>query len=237
MRKILLSTLILASFAGHAFAADLPSTKSAPVLLEAPFSWNGWFVGAQVGGLWGQGKYSFPATGATASANSSAVFGGGFAGYNFHVQSVVLGLQGEINAVGGGNGAAGSIYSEQQTPLGSVDARLGYAFGRTLFYAIGGVAFTNSKHGMIVGGTDYSFNFNRSGFDIGGGLEYAFANNWTARIEYRHYDFGSSSGYAGGCTGVCNVPANHFALTQDSVRVGLAYRFGPAPVAPVVAKY
>ena len=165
------------------------------------------------------------------------MFGGGFAGYNFQVQSFVLGLQGEINAVGGGNGNGGSVYTMKQTMLASADARLGYAFGRTLVYAIGGVAFADSKHDMIVGGADNSFNGNRSGFDIGGGLEYAFINNWTARVEYRHYDFGSSNSYARSCVGVCQVPENNFAQTGDSVRIGLAYKFGAPAVAPVVAKY
>ena len=34
------------------------------------------------------------------------------------------------------------------------------------------------------------FAANRYGFDVGGGLEYNFWGNWTARAEYRYYDFG-----------------------------------------------
>jgi outer membrane immunogenic protein len=243
VRKFLLFSLVLASFAGQAVAADLPSAKSAPVLLEAPFSWNGFYIGADVGGLWGQGTATFPTTGVSAKPKSNGVFGGGYIGYNFQVKSVVFSLQAEANGAGSGSGdvigSDGNAYKLKQSIFGSGDARIGYAMDRTLLYVIGGVAFADTRHDMVVGANDYNFNFNHFGYDLGAGLEYAFTNNWTARIEYRYYDFGKSSNYPFTCSGVtrCNIPEHDFTTTDHTVRLGLTYKFGPAPVAPVVAKY
>jgi outer membrane immunogenic protein len=91
---------------------------------------------------------------------------------------------------------------------------------------------------------------------VGGGVEKAFARNWIFRIEYLHADYGDVSHAttlavpAGGAANVnCTLgativaPAGGFSttagcsvsnrLTTDTVRVGLAYKFG----GPVVARY
>jgi hypothetical protein len=76
----------------------------------------------------------------------------------------------------------------------------------------------------------------RVGWVVGVGWEYAFNNNWSAKAEYLHMDFGSQSVLA-----FQNVPAPVFAINhtfnfrEDVVRVGLNYRFGGA--GPVVARY
>ena len=51
MRALLLSTVALATLAGSAFAADLPSRKEAPVYIApAPaFSWTGFYIGGDIG--------------------------------------------------------------------------------------------------------------------------------------------------------------------------------------------
>ena len=54
MRALLLSTVALATLAGSAFAADLPSRKEAPVYVApAPaFSWTGFYIGGDIGAAW-----------------------------------------------------------------------------------------------------------------------------------------------------------------------------------------
>ena len=79
--------------------------------------------------------------------------------------------------------------------FGSADARLGLAFDRLLIYAIGGFAYADIRSqiqlaGLAPGVIDF-FAVNRYGFDVGGGLEYNFYGNWTARAEYRYYDWGT----------------------------------------------
>jgi len=75
----------------------------------------------------------------------------------------------------------------------------------------------------------------RAGWTIGGGLEYAFGQNWSAKLEYLYYDLGRESYLT--VTQANVVPtavmqadakfAGHIA------RVGINYRFG----GPVVARY
>lgn len=241
MRKIFLSAVALTGLAGTAFAADLPDRKEPPVyapVYAAPmFTWTGFYVGAQLGGLWGQGGFADPIDAVWNKTNSSAVFGGLHAGYNYQINSFVLGLQAEANlmdASGSSTDAAGDVFTLRQTWLGSIDGRLGYAIDRTLIYAIGGVAFTNTSHDVIpFGSPSYGFTGgNSTGYDIGAGIEYAITNHWSARIEYRYYDFGTSSF---GPTPDFNISAHNFTKTDNTVRVGLSYLFG-GPEA-VVARY
>ena len=230
MRR-LLSTIAVAAFAGSALAADLPATKSAPAFAApAPvYNWTGFYLGADVGGAWAQGYYR--SSSPEQKFNPGSVIGGGYAGYNYQINQFVLGLQGEFDGTGI-NGKNSSGFGLKEDYIGSVDGRLGYAADRVLFYVLGGVAFTNTKFTL---GTA-SYNGNTTGYDVGGGIEYAFLPNWTVRGEYHVYEFGSI-GFTPAAA-VLAVPTNNRMIKSDSVvRVGLDYKFGaPEPIA-VVAKY
>ena len=94
------------------------------------------------------------------------------------------------------------------TGFGTVRARLGYAWDRTLIYATGGWAYGRARNsisdirlcGVVGGGTgcvwgdgaSRSLNYS-SGWTLGAGLEYAFTNNLSAKIEYLYVDLGSKS--------------------------------------------
>src|SRR5262245_10333817 len=75
----------------------------------------------------------------------------------------------------------------------------------------------------------------RAGWTIGGGLEYAFGQNWSAKLEYLYYDLGRESYLTVTQAALAPTPvmqadakfAGHIA------RVGINYRFG----GPVVARY
>ena len=48
---------------------------------------------------------------------------------------------------------------------------------------------------LTFGGVPVAFAFNgdhRDGYTVGAGLEYMFAPNWSAKVEYQYYDFGNS---------------------------------------------
>ncbi len=261
MRHLLLSTVALAALAGQAFAADLPARKEAPVYIAPPpvFSWTGFYGGLDIGGSWGNANLWVPGIGGATTqfshnATNNGVIGGGFIGYNYQVNNFVIGLQGEFDGTGNGNsrytsplGQFGDVFqsSFQQNWIASLDGRLGYAgFGwdRTLFYVIGGVAWDQQSASVTdltaqnlgFAPNSVSISNTRTGYDIGGGIEYAFTNNWTGRIEYRYYNFGNSNNAFNDVF----LPVGTFArttLTDNVVRVGLAYKFG-APE-PVVAKY
>jgi outer membrane immunogenic protein len=246
MRNLLLSTVALAALAGQAFAADLPSRKEAPVYVApAPvYSWTGFYVGADIGGSWGNNNLWIPTSVGNFShnANNSGVIGGGFVGYNYQINNFVLGVQGEFDGTSSSNNrwldSSGRFQaSYSQDWIASIDGRLGYAMDRTLIYAIGGAAWSQNTASLtdnFWNGTVASRSATRSGYDIGGGVEYAFTNNWTGRVEYRYYNFGNSNNAY--LDPFLYLPYYRTTLTNNVIRVGLAYKFG-APEAPVVAKY
>jgi outer membrane immunogenic protein len=80
----------------------------------------------------------------------------------------------------------------------------------------------------------------RVGWTVGAGGEWMFTSNWSAKLEYLHYDLGSAN-YGTPVSNVAQTLGPIFTLGQSSstnfrgdiVRVGLNYKFG----GPVVAKY
>ena len=247
MRNLFLAGIAAVAFAGQAFAADLPSMKSAPVY-EAPMaiSWTGFYTGDQVGLMAGQAKWQFPAVGYT--VDTFGAFGGEHIGYRRQFDAWVLGLQGEANLVGASgvtNISATQSLSVRQDWLYSVDAQLGYAFAdRWMGYVIGGAAFTSIVSDFVAtqgqNTADVRFKTNKSGFDVGAGLEYAISEHWSAFAEYRFYDFGKSN-YAAARVGnldLLPLATHSLSLTDNTGRIGASYRFNFNSVAPaVVAKY
>jgi opacity protein-like surface antigen len=71
--------------------------------------------------------------------------------------------------------------------FGTVRARAGYAVDRMLIYVTGGLAYGGMSSNWW--GGDNS----ATGWTIGGGVEYAFTNNWTAKIEGLYIDLDQGS--------------------------------------------
>ena len=72
-------------------------------------------------------------------------------------------------------------------------ARLGYAFDRWLVYAKGGAAWTREKWNVNDGvGGAITGNFDRTGWIVGAGVEWAMFGNWSAKVEYNYLNFGGS---------------------------------------------
>lgn len=248
MRLLLLSSVALATLAGAAFAADLPSQKEAPapVYVAPPpvFTWTGFYIGADIGGGWA--NQSANSTLGSLSGNGSGVVGGGRVGYDYQINQFVLGVEGDFYGTSIDNTRyfplADTTVKSSQDWLASVNGRLGYAVDHFLIYAIGGVAWTQGSStftaGTILGprvvlagfpnsvGVSHSF----TGYDVGGGVEYAFTNNWIGRIEYRYYDFGNWN-YSGNYW----LPRSRTGLNDNVVTVGLSYKFNA--LEPIVAKY
>jgi outer membrane immunogenic protein len=115
-----------------------------------------------------------------------------------------------------------------------------------LVYATGGAAFTSIKDTYtdttgFVTGVPLAYEAitkNRSGWTVGGGLEYAVTDNWSVRAEYRYSDFGHYTDYPFTVyVPFGDVLTVQHHLTENQVQVGLSYKFGSAAAAPVVAKY
>lgn len=96
-------------------AADLPTKKGpppAPVYVPPPFTWTGFYVGANIGGAWNTGNTKlnayFPASGIyyanyfgnSLGSGASGVIGGAQAGYNYQSGAAVFGLETDFDWTG-----------------------------------------------------------------------------------------------------------------------------------------
>ena len=255
MKKILFPAIAASLLATSAFAADLPRRGGAiapapamPVFVS--MNWTGFYVGAQLGYSWDSQKVcEFNAAGAlTASGcrkpGADGMVGGLHAGYNYQFGQIVMGLEGDIEATSKKGRVApwpvaGTSYAAKTDWQGSLRGRVGYAFDRALLYVTGGVAFANAKHTYVDAVVPVSVRTDstRVGWTLGGGLEYAITNNWTARAEYRYTSFGNKTDVmpaagAGAFSGFRYKNDN----TDHTVRVGVSYLFNMGS-SPVVAKF
>jgi outer membrane immunogenic protein len=126
---------------------------------------------------------------------------------------------------------AGSVEDKLEW-FGTVRARAGIAFDRVLWYATGGWAFGERKldgpftstsfAGPFIATTAFSTSNSMDGWTVGGGIEWAFWGNLTAKFEYLYIDFGSQSALA--------IPGGAFIITSghfidNVVRAGVNYKF------------
>jgi outer membrane immunogenic protein len=121
--------------------------------------------------------------------------------------------------------------------LTSATGRLGWAWGPWLVYGKGGVAWAGDKYSadIPIFGEHLEASETRTGWTVGGGVEWAFWNNWSAKIEYDFYDFGTRSvtlagTLGGGPTlvppGPVSVPGVDVKETIHTAKFGINYRFG-----------
>jgi outer membrane immunogenic protein len=103
-------------------------------------------------------------------------------------------------------------------------ARFGYAADRVLFYGTGGGALGN-----ISAGVNGAFGRNtKAGWTAGAGIEAAFTENLTGRIEYLFIDLQNGSCNVGS---QCGFPAPGVAsndtvkFSTRMIRLGLDYKF------------
>jgi outer membrane immunogenic protein len=244
MRKILLSTVALLAMAGAASAADLPSTKAAPVYVPPPpvFTWTGFYIGIEGGGDFR--NYHDNWTGRGINKDGGLI--GGVLGYNWQMGNFVVGLEGDAAALLSGNEAwtYNGVQLFNNTLNGdyaaAIRGRIGIpAFERALFYVAGGVAFGDVKYNYYAPALGYgvSATQDRVGWTIGAGMDYAFTPNWIARIEYRYVDLGNGDNYNFAYGGVNYWSNNRLNVTSNQVMGAIMYKFGEPVAAPVVAKY
>lgn len=220
------------SMCSAAVAADLrrPVYKAPPLLAPAPvYSWTGFYVGGHAGYGWSNFSGDDPAGGEPAKAKGW--LGGVTVGYNYQINAFVIGIEGDyswanvnysepdIFGVGAGEAKLKNDF------FATAAVRLGYAIDRLLIYGKGGAAWTRDKWDVTDGLGGYANGtFNRTGWMIGGGLEYAFWDNWSAKVEYNYLQFKSIEENLTTGGGLTATPAN-VKLSTHLVKLGLNYRF------------
>jgi outer membrane immunogenic protein len=228
-------------------AADLNPVYKAPVPAIAPFNWNGFYVGANLGGAWTSDAVTQSDLAGnffrSLTVTSSGVVGGGQFGYNWvATPNWLLGVEADVsgadlNGTEANQPASAAIghvqFNEKIDAFGTVRGRVGYVANNWLFYGTGGFAWSDDTftRTQLAGvptspptGDVHTNSPTRTGWAAGGGIEYGFAKNWTARVEYLHLDLSDQSFSFVAPNGVFRG-VDEGRLTVDSVRVGLSYLF------------
>src|SRR6202022_931604 len=230
MKKFLLATVALVALGATvpALAADLaarPYTKAAPYIAQPIYNWTGFYIGGHLGGAFSSNS-NF--NGLTTGNNGNGRFLGGVqvgGDYQF-APNWVLGIEGQYSWVANNNGGVifpgGFPYTNNQRGLGSVTGRVGYTWGPALLYVKGGYAFSDNNEFLALAGVPVAFAFDsshRDGYTVGAGLEYMFAQNWSAKLEYQFYDFGSSRFIAPAAL----VPFGSFPTATQTVKAAATF--------------
>jgi outer membrane immunogenic protein len=265
MKKIALTTVALLGLTGLSFAADLPMNAPPPMVVPvAVYNWSGFYIGGHIGWGWSNigsteldpGTNAFPTGTVFNGHHLSGVLGGVQAGVNWQASNnFVLGFEGEYSWADL-NGMASTISiaprfvgftstsTDKTKDIALATGRLGYAANNWLFYVKGGGAWTqgnSSGTGFLANGTTFdtfTSSTNRSGWVVGGGVEWGFAPNWSAKIEYDYIDLGSTTVAIHSVTNATNVATTSFVRSSDTINVvkaGVNYRFNWG--GPVVAHY
>ena len=245
LRKLLLSSVAATAMVGSALAADLPSRRPPPVLPVIPvFTWTGFYLGVDGGYGWQNIRETGIFGGLPfyqLNYRATGPVGGGHAGFNWQVSQFVFGMEGDVlyssmRVTGPANALLFNNAVWRSGVEGSIRGRIGIAFDRFLAYATGGVAFETFRlrqNFLFAPGFADTFTPSRAGLTVGGGVEYAFTNNWLARVEGRYSDFGTFNNAS------VVLPGLFFRqrVTETKITGGISYKFDYAAPAPVVARY
>ena len=173
--------------------------------------WTGPYIGVHGGYGWG----SFDTVGAFTpqSQDPKGGFGGIQSGYNWQLsRNWVVGVEGD-SSWGSISQNAGGINVDIDA-MGSVRTRLGYAMNNLLFYGTGGLAWAHADSVTNVATRDHFY----LGWTAGVGVEYAFNQRWSAKLEYLYADYGTIRDFNGS-----PIQAS---LDVSTIKVGLNYRAG-----------
>jgi outer membrane immunogenic protein len=243
MKRLLLTTVSALALisARPGLAADLGTRlpyKAPPAMVRA-FSWTGCYLGAHIGGGWGRKMFSDTADGDLVSiaspsfqsvqADTSGLLGGGQLGCNYQFAPAwVIGIEGDVSAADISGDITSpffpnTVFNAKTEWLASATARFGYAWDRWLLYGKGGAAWAGDKYSAQYLGT-WAASETRSGWTVGGGLEWAFADNWSAKLEYQFYDFGNRD-VTFVNPGESFIEVENVKQQIQTVKLGLNYRF------------
>lgn len=238
--------LVLGAMALPIAAAGSISQPSVAIAQTAG-TWTGAYVTGSVGGAWGSSSQHDNGFGTTIFTigdghyNISGPLAGGGFGYNWQSGQWVAGLETDLSwADIKGHGiceAALETCGTKVEALGTVRGRLGVVLGGLpsyssmptkaapvvvargpLLYAAGGFAY-----GRVHGFDDFTPSSGTkwyTGWTVGGGIEWALPDNWSAKIEYLYVDLGKKDLFD-----IVPGTPESVSAKMNVVRVGLSYKF------------
>jgi outer membrane immunogenic protein len=191
-----------------ASAADLGRPPPAPAYVPPPapvFSWTGFYIGGNLGVAWTQGNVSDSFGNSFSNAQKAVFAGGGQVGANYQFNWLVVGVEADFDWLANNSNSSNAVFvpgvgslqfSANDRWITTLAGRVGVAANNWLFYAKGGggwVGVNNPTLTNVNTGGSISVSNSNSGWLAGAGIEWAFAPNWTARIEYDFLGLNNSS--------------------------------------------
>jgi outer membrane immunogenic protein len=238
---------------GAAQAADLASRKELPLAPPPPpaFSWTGIRLG--VNGGWAGGTANPTATMTVPSVGGLPAFGtvtsgsanlsGGIVGGQSSAlwqlsNNIVIGYESDFQWSGSRSQTnnLATVAGAGIDWFGTERGRIGYAFGRFLPYVTGGLAYgkLTGNVSQVVGNAAFAAagSSTQAGWTVGGGLEYAFTDSISVKVEYLYAQFQgmqrTTVGIAygpNGATALAPVQFNTGTINMNIARVGVNYKF------------
>jgi opacity protein-like surface antigen len=217
--KGILTFAAVVGVAGAASAADIyqaPPPISSPIYSPAPiYDWTGAYIGLSGGYSWGQSTAS---TGSAFNIPLNGWLAGGQIGANWMLSNnIVLGVEGDVAWTGQkGTVTPGPTVTQSLNWLGTVRGRVGVAMNNVMPYVTGGFAMGGATRTSSIGSATESKT--HTGYVLGGGVEWGFAQNWTAKLEYQYVNLGAQTYTA--------IPADpSVGITDHILKVGVNYKF------------
>jgi outer membrane immunogenic protein len=214
MKKLLLSAVTFTALAvAPVLAADLP--RRAPVAPAPPppppLTWTGCYIGANIGAVDRRLEVDFDF--GSIERTKWGFTGGGQIGCDYQFAGAwVIGIRNMFNGTTGGHDITinrfgdpifdGATVNLKTQWFDALTGRLGYAVTPNwLLYGQGGVVWANVKAEINSFGGGFcnqggvtcdfgSASKTRTGWTVGGGVEWRFAPQWSAFLEGNYYDFG-----------------------------------------------
>ena len=177
--------------------------------------------------------------------------GGGQLGFNYQAGAWVFGFETDFQWRDRTNTTAFVLnstsdmltLSDEQKWVGTVRGRLGWSppsMSNWLFYGTGGLAYGSFAHSVTQfcnAGCNFTRTFTdsvtKTGWTVGGGVEWALNRNWSLGAEYLYMDFGTDTLRAGSAfdqgPGLGPIFTNttvSFHETSQIARMKLNYKFG-----------
>jgi len=154
-------------------------------------NWAGFYGGVNIGHASGTNHADRLTGGEGSFSHISGGLGGAQIGYNFQADSIIYGLEVDIQKsdISGktvNSHASSEMYSDNYRAqkidwFSSVRGRFGYSFGNFLLYGTGGIAIADVK-ANVTNTYNVPVNLNdkqtQHGWTAGAGAEWAFDKNW-----------------------------------------------------------
>jgi outer membrane immunogenic protein len=186
-----LAALLLSAAPFAAQAADQPAVSPLDAAIaNSAHDWAGAYVGVNAGYAFGDFDTDGAATSDDPTYSGEGALGGFQIGYNRQLGSLVIGVEGDLQAADIENSTTGAGATTTTTSLdwfSTARGRVGYAFDSTLFYGTGGLALGGVETSVSGAGGD-SDDKVLMGFAAGAGVEQAVTDNISLKAEYLYVD-------------------------------------------------